>query len=396
MGAGMQAEGVAVGTGATGRVCEACATNCKRCSAPGVCTECENGKSLHGGTCVDDCTATTPAASLAAGSRRQASVGAVAFAVADPNGYSSVVSATAAPTCEPRLLTCPTAGCWKSTPCRYADKCVGEYSCSCPTVDAAGQQVYETPVCPASTPGKLLYLGHGYSVKAAASLGGASFSPTFAGVGTTWTEAYASATLSDVCSKDVWSANTGPYCTGGSPLGNGTGVDCCTNKWGKQMVLRVCSQTTSGAASCATGGFTTRAGKTAAQGSYLCGSTRFGPRLDRGAGRGGWRGGPCVAHAKGHRIMQAHEAVAQLARRRGGAAALSRLGPARGSSVNLWAHSNLWSVQARGISFGSVVDRRRSRARSGVSSDVTCSENRVLESTSARKQRSWAAVMRLG
>ena len=75
---------VAVGTGATGRVCEACATNCKRCSAPGVCTECENGKSLHGGTCVDDCTATTPAASLAAGSRRQASVGVVAFAVADP------------------------------------------------------------------------------------------------------------------------------------------------------------------------------------------------------------------------------------------------------------------------------------------------------------------------
>ena len=72
-----------------------------------------------------------------------------------------------------------------------------------------------------------------------------------------------SATLSDVCGDDVWSTNSGAhctgtcsstaYCTGGAVLGDRSpAVNCCTNKWGKQMVLRVCSQTTSGAASCAT------------------------------------------------------------------------------------------------------------------------------------------------
>jgi len=59
---------------------------------------------------------------------------------------------TAASTCEKKDLYCPTDGCWKSTPCRYADKCVQDISCSCPTTDAQGNQEYEKPLCSGTTP----------------------------------------------------------------------------------------------------------------------------------------------------------------------------------------------------------------------------------------------------
>ena len=47
---------------------------------------------------------------------------------------------------------CPDPKCWRSTPCRYEDKCFHsstgvEYSCSCSDKDAEGKQRYEMPVC---------------------------------------------------------------------------------------------------------------------------------------------------------------------------------------------------------------------------------------------------------
>lgn len=73
-----------------------------------------------------------------------------------PTAPPTTEALTAAPTteaCSLAELECPTPGCWRSTPCRYADKCVSGIECSCPAHDSDGQQVYEKPQCPtASTP----------------------------------------------------------------------------------------------------------------------------------------------------------------------------------------------------------------------------------------------------
>ena len=56
------------------------------------------------------------------------------------------------------------------------------------------------------------------------------------------------------------------------------GVRCCTNKYGKQMLLRVCTRSVSGSEVCVTGGFKTRSSARSQVGEFVCGDRYFGVR----------------------------------------------------------------------------------------------------------------------
>ena len=87
---------------------------------------------------------------------------------------------------------------------------------------------------------KVLYFKHGYSATATASVD-TVFDPDMGQdeLGN-WSDIYVSGTLSDHCASDVWTAtSSGAYCTGTELNATSSGVRCCTNKYGKQMLLRI-------------------------------------------------------------------------------------------------------------------------------------------------------------
>ena len=118
---------------------------------------------------------------------------------------------------------------------------------------------------------KVLYFKHGYSAAATASVD-TLFDPSMQQheLGN-WTDVYVSATLSDHCGGDVWTApSAGAYCTGTQLNATSSGVRCCTNKYGKQMLLRVCTRSVSGSEVCVTGGFKTRSSARSQVGEFVC------------------------------------------------------------------------------------------------------------------------------
>ena len=77
----------------------------------------------------------------------------------------------------------------------------------------------------------------------------------------------------------MWTApSAGAYCTGTQLDATSSGVRCCTNKYGKQMLLRVCTRSVSGSEVCVTGGFKTRSSARSQVGEFVCGDRYFGVR----------------------------------------------------------------------------------------------------------------------